>query len=76
MKRSSRRAIGSFGIQFSSDAHGVRIDLGHHVEGTVDLIDSRNICLLTLRSCLQGDNYILYINKIDTGEMAAFKSGL
>ena len=48
MERTSGSAICPLCIQFCSYAHSVWVDLGNAIESSVDLIDSRNVCLNTV----------------------------
>ena len=74
MKWSSDHAIGSFSVQFGSYAHGVGVDLRHHVKGAIDLIDSRNVRLYTLVFGPEDGSWLVHIDKIHASKQAAFES--
>lgn len=77
MQRSSGSAICSLSIQACSYTDSVRVDLCYAVEGSVDLIDSCNICLtLSTATYYSMPDQEIYIDKINAREFTSLKPSL
>ena len=74
MQRSSGSAICSLRIHFCSYTDSVRVDLGNTIEGSVDLIDSCNVCLtLSVAIYYSIAEPEVYIDKINACEFTSLK---